>query len=174
MATGASTHPLSSLVGGLHRVGATPHVSDLLSDRPPLRAVSGSRSSESVSDFMQQNLGDLGRGGSLGEVSGDRDGVRAMVALTQASGGAIKAERPGSSDLVGNQKPHCLLLNPDFICHVDRLAGTRASSGSYPQEVPEPQSRQIVINTCTLMVCFPDFLWRHIADDTRAPSIAAG
>jgi hypothetical protein len=171
---GASTQPLSSLVGGLHGMGATPQVANLLRHRPPLRAVCSSRPSEGVRNFMQQHLGDLGPAGFLGEVSGDRDGLCSVVALAETSGGAIKAERPGSSDLVGSQKPHRLLLYPDCICHVDRLAGARDGGESYPQGESTTQSRQIVINAYTLKVCFPDFLCRHIAVDTRAPSIAAG
>jgi hypothetical protein len=174
VATGAGAHPLGALVGGLHGVGSAPQISNLLGNGPPLRAVSSSWSSEGVGNFVQENLGDLNHGGFLREVPGDRDGVGSVVTLAETSGRAIKAKRPDPRDLVGSQKPDRLLLNPDRICHVDRLAGARASSASYPQRVPQTQSRQIVINAYTLKVCFPDFSCRHISVDTRAPSIAAG
>jgi len=161
-------------VGGFHRVGATSLISNLPGDGAPPRAVSGARSGECVSNFVQQNLGDFRHRGLLGEVARYGDAVCAVITLTKPRGRAIEAKRPGSSDLVGSEKPLSLLLYPDHICHVDRLAGARNSSGSYPQGVPKTQSRQIVINAYTLKVCFPDFLCRHIAVDTRAPSIAAG
>ena len=174
MAAGACAHPFGPFVGGLHCVGATPLVSDLLRDGAPPGPVSGARSGECVSNFMQQDLGDLSRSGFLGEVARHRDAVCSVITLTEARGRAIKAKRPDPRDLVGGKKPLSLLLYPRRICHVDRVAGARTSSGSYPQGVPQTQSRQIVINAYTLKVCFPDFLCRHIADDTRAPSIAAG
>jgi len=174
VAARARTHPFGAVVGGFHRVGASPLVSNLPGDGAPPGSVSGARSGQCVSNFMQQNLGDLSRGRFLGQVSGDRDGVCSVITLTKPGGGAIKAKSPDPRDLVGGKKPLSLPLYPRRICHVDRVAGARTSSGSYPQGVPQTQSRQIVINAYTLKVCFPDFLCRHIADDTRAPSIAAG
>lgn len=97
-----------------------------------------------------------------------------VITLTEARGRAIKAKRPDPGDLVGSKKPLSLLLYPRRIRHVDRLAGDWNEGESYPQGVGKRRSRQIVINAYTLKVCFPDFLCRHIAVDTRAPSIAAG
>jgi len=174
VAARACAHPFGALVGGFHRVGAPSLISDLSGDGAPPGAVSGARSGQCVSNFMQQHLGDFRRSGLLGEVARYGDAVCSVITLTEARGRAVKAKRPDPGNLVGSKKPLSLLLYPRRICHVDRLAGARASSGTYPQGVPKTQSRQIVINAYTLKVCFPDFLCRHIADDTRAPSIAAG
>lgn len=174
MAAWACAHPFGPFVGGLHCVGASPLISDLPGDGAPPGAVSGAWSGERVSNFVQQDLGNLRHRGLLGEVARHRNAARSVIALTEPSGGAIKAKRPGPCELVGSEEPLSLLLYPRRICHVDRLAGDWDEGESYPQGVGKRRSRQIVINAYTLKVCFPDFLCRHIAVDTRAPSIAAG
>lgn len=127
-----------------------------------------------MSDFVEKNLGDFRRCRLVREITRDGDAARAVVALAETSSRPVKAKTPVSFQLMGHKKALRFLLHPPLFSHSVRLAGRRKAGAGYPQRVMKTGSRQIVIKPYTLEVCFPDFLCRHIAVDTRAPSIAAG
>lgn len=123
MTAGTLTHPFRAVMRGLYGVGSTTLVPDSSRNRAPLRTVGSPGSGEGMSNFMEQNLGDLVCCCFFGEVPRHRNAPRAVIALPEPGGRAVKTKRPGPGYLVGSKEAACLLLNPRFICHLDRLAG---------------------------------------------------
>ena len=112
MALGAHTTPPRSLECWLDRVSPTTAIANGVGKGSPPRAMRCPWTSQRMRNFVQENLGDFIGCGLVGEVPRDRDSPRAVVTLSQPSGGTIESEGPGVGELVEGKQAHCFFFHP--------------------------------------------------------------
>lgn len=76
-----------------------------------------------MSYLVEKYLSHLVLLSALRQVLRDRNTFAAMIALSEASGGSVKTERPVPGKMMDREKAGCFGFNPGKLCHVDRLAG---------------------------------------------------
>ena len=112
MTLGAHTTPPRSLECWLDRVSPATAVTNGVGNGSPPGAMRCPWARQGMGYFVQENLGDLIGCGLQGEMTRDRDAPRAVVTLSQPSGGAIESERPGVGELVEGKEAHCFFFHP--------------------------------------------------------------
>ena len=158
-------------------MGPSAPIPDRVGSLLPAFAVAGSGADEGVRDLVEQHLFHSFFIRYLTQVSGERDALAPMVALTKPGLCPIEAERPRRAQTVGGKELPSGGKNPMVSDHGVRLAGRWFDRWSYTQArgfCASAGSRQIVIKPYTIEVCFFVVSCLHIAVGSRAPRIVAG